>query len=75
MAMEIIQTLPNVHEDAVACIAYNRIKREVYTAAEGDRAIKVRQCLAAEQQQLHSKMHEQCLNSHSRRLQLLCIPF
>ncbi|WIA17403.1 hypothetical protein OEZ85_014259 [Tetradesmus obliquus] len=41
MAMEIIQVINAAHEDSLAAIAFNRIKREVYTAAEGDRAIKV----------------------------------
>ncbi|KAF6254405.1 WD40-repeat-containing domain protein [Scenedesmus sp. NREL 46B-D3] len=41
MAMEIIQVINGAHEDDIAAIAFNRAKREVYTAAEGDRAIKV----------------------------------
>lgn len=41
MAMEVIQTIPAAHEDALAGIAYNPINKQVYTCAEGDKAIKV----------------------------------
>lgn len=40
MAMHIIQTICNAHEDSITSIAYNRLKREVFTAADGDKAIK-----------------------------------
>eukprot|EP00775_Hariotina_reticulata_P004041 gene4041-4288_t len=41
MAMEIIQVINAVHEDSIAGLAYNRVKKEIYTCADGDRAIKV----------------------------------
>lgn len=41
MAMEVIQTVNGAHEDALAGIAYNPINKQVYTCAEGDKAIKV----------------------------------
>lgn len=41
MAYEVIKEVPNVHEDAVCSIAFDRAKRAVYTAAEGDKGIKV----------------------------------
>jgi hypothetical protein len=41
MAMEVIQTINGAHEDALAGIAYNPINKQVYTCAEGDKAIKV----------------------------------
>lgn len=41
MAMEVIQIIPAAHEDALAGIAYNPINKQVYTCAEGDKAIKV----------------------------------
>jgi len=39
--MEIIQVINAVHEDSIAGMAYNRVKKEIYTCADGDRAIKV----------------------------------
>lgn len=47
MAMEIIRVIANAHEDSITSIAYNRVKREIYTAAEGDKAIKVFQQILA----------------------------
>jgi hypothetical protein len=51
MAMEVILTVNGAHEDALAGIAYNPINKQVYTCAEGDKAIKVSwgccQCAAA----------------------------
>lgn len=41
MAMEVVQVIANAHEDSITSIAYNRVKREVFSAAEGDKAIKV----------------------------------
>ena len=45
MAMEVIQVIGGAHEDSIVSLAYNRVKREVYSVAEGDKAIKV--CLKA----------------------------
>lgn len=42
MAFELFKEIRNVHEDSVACIAYDRALRVAYTVAEGDSAIKVR---------------------------------
>lgn len=41
MAMEVIQTINGAHEDALAGIAYNPVNKQIYTCAEGDKAIKV----------------------------------
>lgn len=61
MAMEIIQVISAAHEDSLAAIAFNRIKREVYTAAEGDRAIKVCDAsLMLRPCNLHSQ-HQTCM--------------
>jgi hypothetical protein len=40
--MEVIQQISNVHEDKLAGVAYNHVKKQLYTCAEGDMAIKVR---------------------------------
>lgn len=41
MAMEVVQTINSAHEDALAGIAYNPVNKQIYTCAEGDKAIKV----------------------------------
>jgi hypothetical protein len=41
MAFEIFKEIAGVHEDVVCCITYDRAKKTVYTAAEGDKAVKV----------------------------------
>jgi hypothetical protein len=58
--MEIIQVINGAHEDSLAAIAFNRVKREVYTAAEGDRAIKVRPAVLL----LHNSKPQPCHTVH-----------
>ena len=42
-AMEITKIIGEAHEGAIVALAYNRIRREIYSAADGDKVIKVRQ--------------------------------
>lgn len=41
MAMEVIKVIDTGREVPTSCIAYNKLKREVFTATEGERVIKV----------------------------------
>lgn len=41
MAMEILRVLENAHDNNIACIAYNRVKHEILSVADGDKQIKV----------------------------------
>jgi hypothetical protein len=40
--MQIVQVINNAHEDSIVAIAYDGQRKEIYTASEGDRVIKVR---------------------------------
>jgi hypothetical protein len=44
MAMEVVQLIAGAHDDALAGIAFNAVNRQIYTCAEGDKAIKVCWC-------------------------------
>jgi hypothetical protein len=48
--MQIVQVINNAHEDSVVAIAYDSQRKEIYTASEGDRLIKV----------LVSRLHQLC---------------
>ena len=41
-AMEIVKVIGEAHEGAIVALAYNKIRREIYSAADGDKVIKVR---------------------------------
>jgi hypothetical protein len=56
MAMEVKQVISGAHEDSIIGLAYNRLKREIYSVAEGDKAIKVLAELISNQQRTDMKM-------------------
>ena len=41
-AMEIVKVIGEAHEGAIVALAYNKNRREIYSAADGDKVIKVR---------------------------------
>jgi hypothetical protein len=41
MALGLVKEIRAIHEDACVSIAFDCAKRAVYTAAEGDKAVKV----------------------------------
>ena len=41
MAMEIMRVLDTGREVPTACMAYNKLRREVYSVTEGERSVKV----------------------------------
>ncbi len=42
MAMAVLRVMENVHEEPVVCVSYDRVRKEIYSVAEGDRIIKAR---------------------------------
>lgn len=41
MAFKLVKRIKNPHEDVISAIAFDPVKRVAYTAAEGDKTIKV----------------------------------
>jgi hypothetical protein len=41
MAMEVVKVIDTGREVPTSCMAYNTLKREVFTATEGERVVKV----------------------------------
>jgi len=39
--MEVVRVIDEAHESEIVSLAYNRIRREIYSAADGDKVIKV----------------------------------
>lgn len=42
MAMEIVKVIEEAHESSITAIAYNKVRKEIYSSADGDKVIKVR---------------------------------
>jgi hypothetical protein len=43
--MEVCRVIEEAHEGEIVSLTYNRARKEVYSAADGDKIIKVRFCL------------------------------
>lgn len=41
MAMEIVKVIEEAHESTITSIAFNKIRKEIYSSADGDKVIKV----------------------------------
>lgn len=40
-AMEVVKVISEAHEAAIVSLAYNKTRKEIYSAADGDKVIKV----------------------------------
>lgn len=43
--MVLSKVIEEAHEDEIVCLAYNQLRKEIYSAADGDKVIKVRMCI------------------------------
>ena len=41
MAMEVVKVIEEAHESEITSITYNRTRREIFSAADGDKVIRV----------------------------------
>lgn len=39
--MEVIKVIEEAHESQITSLAYNKIRKEIYSSADGDKVIKV----------------------------------
>lgn len=44
MAMEVVKVIEEAHESEIVSLAYNRVRKEIYSCADGDKVIKVWDC-------------------------------
>lgn len=42
MAMEVMRSMEEAHEAPISSVAYNRVLKELYSSADGDKVIRVR---------------------------------
>lgn len=40
-AQEVVKVIEEAHESEIVCLAYNRVRKEIYSCADGDKVIKV----------------------------------
>lgn len=46
MAMEVIKVVDEAHESPISSIAYNRVLKELYSSADGDKVIRASTAVA-----------------------------
>ncbi len=53
-AMEVVRVIEEAHEGAIVSLAYNKARREIYSAADGDKTIKASSLIEKASEHLRS---------------------